>query len=147
MTTHRVRHLSHFFGEEATGKFRSALRDLGILFADDGNHTDIDLGEFVGRDSRGERLAAAFEVLILEGDGVKLKTQTANDVQDLGQFSISAYREVHQALFRLSDSHGHVWIRQGTRDYGLRVAHEVPNRSVSLVTSRGVGSLRIVGRR
>ena len=137
----RDRSLDEFFGGDCVDNFWQELSQLGIEPASGGD-TAIDLADHV---EDADRLARAFEILVIEGDGV---ARGAVRKDNFGEDLRERYLEspVHRALFGLSDRHSHVWL-QGKQDYGLRVAHGRYTGGVSLVRSDGPGRLQIVGQR
>lgn len=137
----RDRSLDEFFGGDCVDAFWQELSELGIEPASGGD-TVIDLAE---RAQDADRLARAFEILVVEGDGV---ARGAVRKDNFGEDLRGRYLEspVHRALFGLSDRHSHVWLA-GQQDYGLRVAHARHTSGVSLVRSDGAKRLRIVDHR
>ena len=140
------RPLDSFFGGESTDAFWMALDEIGIGQSEGGGAV-IELVEFGDIRSLAARLAEAFEILIRDGEGVSHNANRSDsfDIDLRQQYLDSPFREVHEALFNLSERFSHVWL-QGRRDYGVRVAHS-NSGSVSLVTSLGPGRLEIVGQR
>ena len=141
VTAQRDRTLDKFFGEEVTQAFWRALDELGVKIENDGI---IDLVKYRDHPSFAQGLAASFEILILEGEGVSCNVNRTDKFEHFNKFrEANCYEEIHEALFNLSNAHSHVWIA-GKIDYGVRVAHSNhPSSGVSLVRSKGVDRLQI----
>lgn len=141
----RNRTLDNFFGGNAVDAFWKALGELGIEPQNGG--AVIELAQFDGVPDFANKLAQAFQILITDGDKVSRDANRADRFSaDLfGSFLDSPRGEVHEALFALSN-HSYVWV-QGEGDYGIRVAHIEHTSGVSLVRSRGLDRLEIVGQR
>ncbi|MCY4530433.1 MAG: hypothetical protein OXD46_15565 [Chloroflexi bacterium] len=142
----RDRGLCEFFGANAEQGFFDELAKLGILRQVDG--VEICLSEYRGNLSDfAVKFVNALEILIKNDRTsplVKKKDKFTEGQRE--PFLDSEYREVHDALFNLSQEFSHVWV-EGEGNYGVRTAHE-KHRSggVSIVTSRGSDRL-LVGRR
>ena len=149
MSTTRDRSLDQIFGEKSVDDFWEALRELGIEPSKDGD-TVIELAKHDDVPDFAKRLGRAFRILITEGDGV---SRNANKRDDFDEPLRPRFRDeskhgnVHETLFALAKTHGHVWVK-GDSNYGVRVAHENHSTTgVSLVRSDGVNRLRIVRHR
>ena len=140
------RDLSHFFGEEATGRFYHALAGLGIHLGEDA--TVIDLSEYENLSSFARCLVDALKIL-LHSDNVSHNADKSDKfaAELRHRFLDSKYHEVHEALFDLSRQFPHVWI-QGERDYAVRTAHKNHrSNGVSLLRSHDPGRLEVRMRR
>ena len=140
----RSRTFSEFFGKKAAHEFTKALASRGTRPYKGG--VEVDLRQYGGKP---HELEAAVRTLIEQGEGVVCTKKTGKYFPDrLRQEFVDTVGvgEFHRALFRIAAQLEHVWL-EGSNDYGLRVAHRCKNGSVSLVTSRGVGRLRIGQRR
>ena len=143
----RDRTLDNFFGGVAVDALWKALSELGIEPQNGG--AVIELAQFDDVPDFANRLAQAFQILILYGDGVKLNAdQTGNFTGGRRRpFLESQYQEIHESLFNLERRHNHVKIA-GTVNYGLRVVHtKHPSSGVSIATSNGPERLLIRGQR
>lgn len=138
----RDRSLDEFFGEEPVDAFWRSLEELRIPTKSDGKYIEIKLS---GRaPDFATKLAAAFRILIEEGEGVHRESSKKNDEGQRDGFLEPPYGEIHGALFALAERYNHVWLA-GSNDYGLRVAHRNHRSSgVSLVRSDGAETLKIV---
>lgn len=135
------RGLAVFFGEEPTEQFWNAMAVLGIYPGENG--AEVDLVEH-NRDmpSFARELVHAFEILIDSDNVSRNAVRSDKFPEELRQpFLNSPYRQVHVALFGLSQLFAFVWA-QGQSDYGVRVAHKNHSSGVSLFRSNG--SARIV---
>ena len=131
------RALDEFFGEKATSRFWETLADMGISPGDNG--ADINLAEFCKNlSSLTECLVSALEELICGGHNVSNRSCKPDQFPEDSRkpFLNPPYREIHEALFGLSNRFCHVWI-EGAPDYGVRVAHKNHSNGVSLITSIG----------
>lgn len=127
-----------FFGERAEGEFWETLAELHVQPGD--TVTRIKLKYYEG-DLR--ELVRAFEVLIEEGSGVIRGDRSDRFAPELRKkFLESCHREIHAELFDLAARFENVWI-EGKINYGVRVAHNCPKGSVSLVRSVGPEVLKI----
>ena len=138
-STQKDRALDEFFGEKATSRFWETLASMGISPGDNG--ADINLADFCGNLSSLARcLVSALEELICGGCNVSKSAPKRDKFPEDSrkQFidSDSRYREVHAALFNLSERFSHVWI-EGRNNYGVRVAHKEHPGGVSLITALG----------
>ena len=142
----RDRALDNFFGGAAVDSFWEALGELGIEPKADGGVV-IELANFDGVPDFADNLAQAFQILVTDGEGVSRNANRGGSFSDdlRQQFLDSPHREVHAALFGLSNQ-SHVYV-EGKGDYGLRVAHTGYGSGVSMVTSRGPARLIIRGQR
>ena len=147
VNTERNRVLADFFGKEATARFWEELSVLEICAGED--DTTIDLAKFKDDlPSFARSLVNAIQIL-LDSDKVSVNAQRPDKFKEelRQQFLQSPYRDVHKALFDLSDRLAHVWL-DGTRDYGVRTAHKGHrSNGVSLLTSHSPCNLLIRGRR
>ena len=150
MTSERSMDLAQYFGEEANGLFWERLAALGVDAR--GNSGIVELAPFKNDlPSFVTGLVGALEVF-LESDRVSTYARERDFF--LGQqrtpFLDSAYGEVHEALFSLSERYSFVWV-EGWKDYMLRTAHKAhPSSGVSLVLSEGhdrllLGQMRFAG--
>ncbi len=140
----RNRSLREFFSAEAVKAFDDAL--LGLSRGgrcDDG--VTIELAKLGGNASE---LTWILEILIQDGEHVVPRRDRKDrfDEESRERLRKPPYREIHEAMFALAREYPHVWV-QGTRDYGLRVAHKRTSGGVSIVTSQGVDRPKIGGRR
>ena len=128
----RNRAFDDFFSSEAVESFWDALPFDGDRTADAG--VTIDLAT-LGNDPI--PLVRAFEILIEDEENVSGRANKQDDFPDelRQRFKNSSFRDIHEALFSLSDRQ-HVWLA-GKGDYGLRVAHKRHSSGVSLVRSKG----------
>ncbi len=143
-TLERNRSLDRFFSAEAVEAFWDLVLALsGGDRSDDGATIDL-----VRLDGTAGDLSRALAILIEDDEHVSRHREAADRFDDALRepFFDSPYREVHESVFALAGRYRHVWV-QGTRNYGLRVAHKGPSGGVSLVTSHGVDRLKIGGRR
>ena len=138
----RDREFAQFFGEDSAACFWEALAEQGVL-PTEGKGAVIDLDEIEDIPSFAGVLVCALEDLIEENDRIRHDARKEDSFEEKlrKQFLDSPYREVHAALFRLSEKCGAVWI-QGEKDYGVRVAHKDHPSGVSLVRSHGPGRLQ-----
>ena len=147
LSVDRDRGLDVFFSKDAEDGFFAELVKLGIQPGK--AFTEIDLSEFQGNLSLfAVKLVNALKILI-NTDNVSRDSKRSDKIAEglREMFLESRYREVHEALFRLSEQFCHVWV-QGEGNYGVRTAHKVHQSSgVSLVTSRGADRLVVVQRR
>ena len=147
VNTERNRVLADFFGKEATARFWEELSVLEICAGED--DTTIDLAKFKDDlPSFARSLVNAIQIL-LDSDKVSVNAQRPDKFKEelRQQFLQSPYRDVHKALFDLSDRLPYVWL-DGTGDYGVRTAHKGHrSNGVSLLTSHSPCNLLIRGRR
>ncbi len=147
MDTERDRDIAHFFGEEATRQFWERLAVLGVHPSD--VNGVINLAPFEkGLASFAKGLVSALEALLESNNVLHNVSKPDEFPNELRRpFLDSSYREVHAALFNLSQLFSHVWVK-GTGNYGVRVAHKDHQGSgVSLVTSLGYDRLVVRLRR
>jgi len=139
----RDREFNSFFSLEAVEKFRAALPEDA---AQEDGSIKIDLAE-LGNDAP-KLLVEALAILIEDDEKVSIGANRKNKVsyELIGKFLGSEYLAVHRALFDLTRQYNHVWW-EGENDYALRVAHKDHSSGVSLVRSKGEGSLQIGQRR
>ena len=136
--TVRNRTFTEFFGEEAEAVFWEALAELGVQPSPTGVRIELD-----GFPADPRELAQAFEILVEDGAGVVPHQRSDRFAPELREpFLQSPHHEFHAELFRLAQRFANVWI-EGAGNYGVRVAHECPKGSVSLVTSVKSGVLKI----
>ena len=139
-----TRSFHDFFGEVADD-FWINLKDLGVEPADAG--ATVELSECECPSPITEKLVCAFEILISHGDKVARHAHKQDKFPEhkRTRFLESPYSEIHAALFDLSRRFPYVWV-EGTRDYGIRVAHkDHVSSGVSLVRSYGEGRLGSIG--
>ena len=138
----RDRQFAQFFGEDSAACFWEALAEQGIL-PTERKGAVIDLDEIEDIPSFARLLVRALEDLIEENDRIRHDARKEDSFEKKlrKQFLDSQYREVHAALFRLSEKYGAVWI-EGEKNYGVRVAHKDHTSGVSLVGSRDPGRLQ-----
>ena len=119
-------------GAEPAGQFWEALAEMDIFPDETGAEIDL-----TNLDLDASLFARAFEILILEGDGVakSVKSDHFGDAQRQ-PFIRSPHREFHEAMFDLSRRFENVWVK-GEKDYAIRVAHRRYRSGVSLVRSKG----------
>lgn len=138
------RGFTEFFGEERTECFQRRLEEIGIPLGVDG--TNIDLSEINQPPSQFAELIVGALACLLGSDSVLALNDSEKDdefpAELRRQFLESPYREVHAALFSLSEQYSSVWIK-GERDYGVRVAHRRHPGGVSLLRSHGSTRLGI----
>lgn len=142
----RGRGFADFFGEERAQRFWDKLANLGIAAGENG--AVINLVEFHGDlSSFAMSLVNALEVL-LDGDDITRNAYRTDEFSEeqRRRFLNSPHREVHEALFHLSQRFPYVWIK-GDNDYGVRTAHRNHRSGVSLVRSRGPDNLMTGQRR
>ena len=133
-----TRTFEHFFGEQATGAFWSAMGEVGV--ARSVNGVTLEVQDF---DCRGLGLALKRAVgeLTKQSPFVSREVHKQSKFEHRSRFLDSPYGQLHHALFEL-DTAPCIWV-QGKENYGLRVAHENYPSGVSLVTSKGAGRLDI----
>ena len=128
----RNRAFDDFFSEMVVEDFWATLPVEVDRNSDAG--VTIDLATF-GSDPT--KLIRALEILIKDRENVSenasIKDKFSGDSRQ--KFLKSKHEDIHAALFDLS-RHSHVWV-EGTKDYGLRVAHKRHSSGVSLVRSKG----------
>ena len=142
--TERNRKLDEFFGEELAQRFWEELAVWEIYAG--ANGADINLANFSDDlPSFAGSLVRALEILLDSDNVARDKDPDDKFAKELRRpFLASPYRQVHAALFRLTQLHPYVWI-EGVRDYGVRtILEDYP--SVSLLRSKGVDHL-LVGQR
>ena len=141
MTSERSTDLTHYFGEETTGRFWERLSALGVDAL--GNNGIIELAPFKNDMAAfANGLVEALEVF-LASDRVSVKARERDFFlpQQRAPFLDSVYGPAHSALFSLSERYSHVWV-EGWKDYMLRIAHKAhPSSGVSLVLSEGTDRL------
>ena len=136
------RGLACFFGQEAAEGFRDALWNLSIELND--GCTVVNLSDF--RDDLPSFARAFVKALaiLLDSDNVSHNARRADNFSaDLRRrFLDSEYREVHVALFGLSNLYSNVWIK-GDRNYGVRTARKRRPKSVSILRSNDPERLEV----
>ena len=127
-----------FFGRAPADAFWSALGDLGIVHGTQGVVLDVcnyDLAQLSAT------LVGAIKTLTDNSTFVSRDIRKEDRFPCRSEFLGSPYAELHRSLFGLTKN-GYFWL-QGSKNYGVRVAHENYPSGVSLVTSRGLGRLEI----
>ena len=136
-----IRRLADFFGEEHAERFWDALAVWGIYAG--GNDADINLAEY-NRDlpSFARALVQAFEILLASDNVSRYRNKPDEFADELRRWFLdSPHRDVHAALFGLSQLFPYVWVK-GRRNYGVRIALENCGSSgVSLFRSKGPGHI------
>ena len=127
-----------FFGRAPAEAFWRALGDLGIAHGTQGVVLDVcnyDLAQLSAR------LVGAIKTLTDNSTFVSRDIRKEDRFSCRSEFLGSPYAELHRSLFGLTKN-SCFWL-QGSKNYGVRVAHENYPSGVSLVTSRGPSRLEI----
>lgn len=132
----RDRRLKDFFSKDSLARFWNSLREIGIKVDEIDKDIVVDLSHLVNANVAPVCLAKAFRILITDSQSVDYYGTVENSRETFVRARIPNTQswDFHNQLLSLSDEFEHVEAI-GRDNYGLRVAHQRVDGSVSILTS------------